>query len=304
MCAWKWRGGDGGSPVAATGRGEGRRNRLGSGYWRLGGRLGLVLGWGDAFGVESGRSVGGEGGYPRPPSLVAGPRVRSVGPREVPYLCLTATAQLQGQNSHQLPYLDPQAPALKRGASRPEADRAHALCALVREGPVRALGRAAAGLQLRRGGDGGRGGGERCGGGGHGDRGEGREGDVGRGGARRCGGGRRGEGRGGGEGRVRDEGGVLEAEGDLGDALAVGGQQQLRGGLIAGVPEAQLPSLVGPEDVTPAGQMKGMWGGAGGGRSIGESARQWGGGGGGRRALGGVHGHWVCVQGIWGGLCM
>ena len=41
--------------------------RLGSGYWRLEMRLGLVWGYGDAFGVESGPECwgGGEGGPPR-----------------------------------------------------------------------------------------------------------------------------------------------------------------------------------------------------------------------------------------------
>ena len=40
--------------------------RSGGGYWRLEMRLGLVLGYGDAFGVESGPECWGGGGYPPP----------------------------------------------------------------------------------------------------------------------------------------------------------------------------------------------------------------------------------------------
>ena len=40
--------------------------RLGGGYWRLEMRLGLVLGYGNAFGVESGPECWGGGGYPPP----------------------------------------------------------------------------------------------------------------------------------------------------------------------------------------------------------------------------------------------
>ena len=39
----------------------------GGGYWRLEMRLGLVLGYGNAFGVESGPECWGRGGYPPPP---------------------------------------------------------------------------------------------------------------------------------------------------------------------------------------------------------------------------------------------
>ena len=43
--------------------------RLGGGYWRLEMRLGLVLGYRDAFGVESGPECWGGGwGDPPPPS--------------------------------------------------------------------------------------------------------------------------------------------------------------------------------------------------------------------------------------------
>ena len=40
--------------------------RLGGGYWRLEMRLGLVLGYGNAFGVELGPEGWGGGGYPSP----------------------------------------------------------------------------------------------------------------------------------------------------------------------------------------------------------------------------------------------
>ena len=41
--------------------------RLGGGYWRLEMRLGLMLGYGNAFGVESGPECWGGEGYPPPP---------------------------------------------------------------------------------------------------------------------------------------------------------------------------------------------------------------------------------------------
>ena len=181
------------------------------------------------------------------------------------YLCLTTTAQLQGHQPHKLPDLNLQAFALKRGASCPQTDRAHALCTLGRQrkGPLGALRGSTAGLHLGCGSASGSGRGQRCGRGGHGDGGEGRSRDVGRGGPCRCGCGRRGGGRGGGEGRVRNKRRVLEAQGDLCHAFAVWGQQQLGRDLIGGVAEAQLSLRIGPKDVTPAGQKEGagQWGG-------------------------------------------
>ena len=41
--------------------------QLGGGYWRLELRLGLVLGYGNAFGVESVKSGRGRGAPPPPP---------------------------------------------------------------------------------------------------------------------------------------------------------------------------------------------------------------------------------------------
>ena len=43
--------------------------RLEGGYWRLEMRLGLVLGYGNAFGVESGLECWGGGAYPPPPVI-------------------------------------------------------------------------------------------------------------------------------------------------------------------------------------------------------------------------------------------
>ena len=49
--------------------------RLGGGYWRLEMRLGLVLGDGNAFGVESGPECWGGGGCPPPPPFKQFPGV-------------------------------------------------------------------------------------------------------------------------------------------------------------------------------------------------------------------------------------
>ena len=60
----KGRGGHRGSPRAVTGDVK----RLGGGYWRLGMRLGRVVGYGNAFGAESVPECWG-GGSPLPPPL-------------------------------------------------------------------------------------------------------------------------------------------------------------------------------------------------------------------------------------------
>ena len=56
--------GDRGSSRAVAERSQGMRKRLGGGYWRLEMQLGLALGYGDAFGVESGPECWGGRGVP------------------------------------------------------------------------------------------------------------------------------------------------------------------------------------------------------------------------------------------------
>ena len=62
------KGGYGDDSIAATERLQRLRKRLGGGYWRLGMRLGLVLGYGNASRVESRLEPSWGGGLPLPSS--------------------------------------------------------------------------------------------------------------------------------------------------------------------------------------------------------------------------------------------